>query len=280
MTIGHLYYLSLSIIVSSFLCMSHYNPWPSDGYNLKKSTGNVFRKQQRAQAEAEREELKKVRKEQREKRRRERRYGGRKQEGPERVANFDGKSRRGSRPRSGSRPIYNTRDERERGGGDGKQQHRDSKQPSQSDKRNGSAHATQRSHGSRPSGSITEHQHTYSNIKRDSAVPEPQQPDIIPKRNGNIANGYVPYAYIYGDGPVTSNGGQHFRSPTDYSGSPDVHIISPGSRVRSGDRYGSPPAGTVRAPNGTFYAHGAPARRDESGSRSRSQRGQQNGNQQ
>ena len=85
-----------------------------------------------------------------------------------------------------------------------------------------------------------------------------QPPNVSGQRNGNIANGYVPYDYIYGQGAVRANGGARPHGVRSPPGAPgygqhDGSLQSPNSNNRHSVR--SPPTTSDRSKHATVQSN-------------------------
>jgi len=234
MAIDSLYYFGLSILALGFCCSSHYHMWPTKGYLPHQNVGNKARKdpeegkQKKKQAEKEKQKQKQKKKERKEKK-------------EQKNRKFEETHRK---PDSDRARRHNYSDDEPEWIAD---------------------FSSKRKGGPRNAENIPLSSPAAKGTGKPRVSFEDEQPPVVSReRNGNIANGYVPYDHIYGQGAVktgagrTSGGvnsppnaagngrnGGSVRSPEGGSrqsiGSPATTNRSKQATVRSGSDTISPP---------------------------------------
>jgi hypothetical protein len=217
MPIDRLYYYGLSILALGFCCVTNYHMWPEKGYLPHQNVGNRFRKDpEEVKKEQQREATKKEEKKQQKRERKQR-----KRESEER------------------------REERRRRR---KADRDDEEEPEWI-----ADFSRKHSERSKHADSIplsTPAPAAKTGRPRRVSFEDQQRPDAGMQRNGNVANGYIPYDYIYGSGAVsTTEGTRHHgvRSPPGAAGHGQHNggVQSPGSSNKQS--VGSPPGGSNRS---------------------------------
>jgi hypothetical protein len=243
MAIGRLYYFGLSILALGFCCSSHYHMWPTKGYLPHQNIGNKARKDPKAE-----EEEKKAKERQKEREKQQKKARKRKKRKSEE------KRRKPDSDRDRRHP-YSDDDEPEWIA------------DFSSNRKGGPRHAENIPLSTPASGPKSAHAKGTGRPGRVSF--EDEQPPVISReRNGNIANGYVPYEHIYGKEPAKTGAGRtnagvnsppnattgavttgrhngKVKSPEGSNkqsvGSPPVSNVSKHATVRSGSDTISPP---------------------------------------
>jgi hypothetical protein len=225
MPIDRLYYYGLSILALGFCCVTNYHMWPEKGYLPHQNVGNRFRKDpEEVKKEQQREAKKKEEKKQQKRERKQR-----KRESEERRE--ERRRRRKADRDDGEEPEWIA---------DFSRKHSERSKHADSIPLSTPAPAAKTG---RP---------------RRVSFEDQQRPDAGMQRNGNVANGYIPYDYIYGSGAVSTTEGTRphgVRSPPGAAGHGQHNggVQSPGSSNKQS--VGSPPGGSNRSKHATVQSN-------------------------
>jgi hypothetical protein len=221
MPIDRLYYYGLSILALGFCCVTNYHMWPEKGYLPHQNVGNRSRKDpEEVKKEQQREAKKKDEKIQQKKERKQR-----KRESEER------RRRRKAHRDDEEEPEWIT---------DFSRKHSERSKHAESIPLSTPAAAAKTG---RP---------------RRVSFEDQQRPDAATQRNGNVANAYIPYDYIYGNGAVrTTEGtrphGVRSRPGAAGYGQHNGGVQSPVSSNKQS--VGSPPGGSNRSKHTTVQSN-------------------------